>query len=84
MLATLLILALEIILRSFKIKNKEVLVNSNTFIATGHSIRNAGEKIVPVDLEKLFYHGPERSGKKINKKTGGVIVHIGGIIFQTF
>ena len=74
--------ALEIILRSFKIKNKEVLVNSNTFIATGHSIRNAGGKIVPVDLEKNYFTmDPKDLEKKINKKTGAVvIVHIGGII----
>ena len=44
--------ALEIILRSFDIKNKNVLVNSNTFIATGHAITNAGGKIIPVELEK--------------------------------
>ena len=39
--------ALEIILRSLNVKGK-VLVNSNTFIATGHAISNAGGKIVPV------------------------------------
>lgn len=74
--------ALEIILRSFKIKNKEVLVNSNTFIATGHSIRNSGGKIVPVDLEKNYFTmDPKDLEKKITKKTGAVvIVHIGGII----
>ena len=44
--------ALEIILRSLNVKGKEVLVNSNTFIATGHAISNAGGKIVPVDLDE--------------------------------
>jgi dTDP-4-amino-4,6-dideoxygalactose transaminase len=74
--------ALEIILRSFDIKNKNVLVNSNTFIATGHAITNAGGKIVPVELEKnYFMMDPQDLKKKINKKTGAVvIVHIGGII----
>ena len=74
--------ALEIILRSFDIKSKNVLVNSNTFIATGHAITNAGGKIVPVELEKnYFMMDPQDLKKKINKKTGAVvIVHIGGII----
>ena len=74
--------ALEIILRSFNIKNKKVLVNSNTFIATGHAITNAGGIIVPVDLEKeYFMMDPIDLEKKIDKNTGAVvIVHIGGII----
>jgi perosamine synthetase len=74
--------ALEIILRSFDIKNKNVLVNSNTFIATGHAIMNAGGKIIPVELEKdYFMMDPHDLEKKINKNIGAVvIVHIGGII----
>tara|TARA_A100001015_G_scaffold316556_1_gene431141 strand:- start:854 stop:1951 length:1098 start_codon:yes stop_codon:yes gene_type:complete len=74
--------ALEIILRSFDIKNKNVLVNSNTFIATGHAITNAGGKIVPVDLEKQYFMMDHNDlEKKIDKSTGAVvIVHIGGII----
>jgi len=74
--------ALEIILRSFDIKNKNVLVNSNTFIATGHAITNAGGKIIPVELEKdYFMMDPQDLEKKINKNIGAVvIVHIGGII----
>lgn len=57
--------ALEIILRSFNVKNKKVLVNSNTFIATGHAITNAGGKIIPVDLEnKYFMMDPEDLKKK--------------------
>ena len=47
--------ALEIILRSLNLKNKDVITNSNTFIATGHAITNAGGKIVPVDLEKNYF-----------------------------
>lgn len=74
--------ALEIILRSLNIKNKKVLVNSNTFIATGHAISNAGGKIVPVDLEKKFFlMDPKDLKRKINRKVGAVvIVHIGGLI----
>tara|TARA_Y100000590_G_scaffold219798_1_gene248889 strand:- start:20631 stop:21728 length:1098 start_codon:yes stop_codon:yes gene_type:complete len=74
--------ALEIILRSFDVKNKNVLVNSNTFIATGHAITNAGGKIIPVEIEKdHFMMDPQDLKKKINKNIGAVvIVHIGGII----
>ena len=57
--------ALEIILRSLNVKGKEVLVNSNTFIATGHAISNAGGKIVPVDLdERYFLMSPKDLKKK--------------------
>ena len=74
--------ALEIILRSLNIKNKNVLVGSNTFIATAHAIKNAGGKIMPVDIEKKYYMMcPKDLKKKINKKIGAVvIIHIGGIV----
>jgi len=74
--------ALEIILRALDIKKKNVLVNSNTFIATGHAITNAGGKIIPIEIEnKHFMMDPKDLEKKIKRNTGAVvIVHIGGII----
>jgi len=74
--------ALEIILRSLNVKNKNVLISSNTFIATAHAVKNAGGKIIPIDIEnKNFLMCPNDLKKKITKKIGAVIiVHIGGII----
>ena len=61
--------ALEIILRSLNLKNKDVLTNSNTFIATGNAITNAGGKIIPVDLDKnYFMMCPIDLKKKLVKK----------------
>ena len=46
--------ALEVIFRYINIQNKAVLVQSNTFIATGHAIQAAGGIIVPIDLDEEF------------------------------
>ncbi len=45
---------LEMIFRYLKVKNKAVIVQSNTFIATGHAIQAAGGIIVPIDLNNEF------------------------------
>jgi dTDP-4-amino-4,6-dideoxygalactose transaminase len=74
--------SLEVILKALNVKNKKVLVNSNTFIATAHAISNAGGIIVPVDLDnKYFCMSYNDLKKKISKNVGAVvIVHIGGLI----
>ena len=74
--------SLEIILKAINVKNKKVLVNSNTFIATAHAISNAGGIIVPVDLDNKYYcMSYEDLKKKISEDIGAVlIVHIGGLI----
>ena len=45
---------LEAIFRYINIKNKAVLVQSNTFIATGHAIHSANGIVVPFDLNSEF------------------------------
>ena len=45
---------LEVIFRTLKIKNKAVLTQSNTFIATAHAIQAAGGYIVPIDLSSEY------------------------------
>jgi len=75
--------AIEVILKSLELKKKKIIVNSNTFIATGHAIINSGYEIVPVDIDKNFYGMcPEDLEKKIKLNDVGavIIVHIGGII----
>ena len=46
--------ALECIFRFINIKNKVVLTQANTFIATGHAINAAGGKIIPFDLNEEY------------------------------
>ena len=74
--------ALEIALRAQNIEGREVIVQSNTFIATAISIQNAGGKIKLTDLEDEYYGMcPHLLEKKITSQTGAVvIVHIGGLI----
>ncbi len=45
---------LEAIFRYINIKNKAVLVQSNTFIATGHAIHSADGIVVPIDLNSEY------------------------------
>jgi perosamine synthetase len=74
--------ALETILRALNVKNKDVLLPSNTFIATSVAILNAGGKPVPVDIESKFLGiSSKKVEKLISKSTGAVVlVHIGGLI----
>ena len=74
--------ALETALKAIGVKDKEVIIPSNTFFATALAVENAGGKLVLVDCELESYSiAPTLLENKINKKTGAVIlVHIGGII----
>lgn len=74
--------AIEISMRILDIKDKEVLVPVNTFVATAVSVLLAGGKIKFVDIDPNTLSINLRSLKnKISKKTvGAIIVHIGGII----
>lgn len=74
--------AIEISMRILGIKDKEVLVPVNTFVATAVSVMLAGGKVRFVDIDPNTLSINLKSLKhKISKKTVGVIiVHIGGII----
>ena len=75
--------ALEIALRSFKLKsNDEVLVPTNTFSATAAAVFLAGGKPVLTDINpKTLCIDAENVQKYITPKTKGVIVvHIGGLV----
>ena len=74
--------ALELALLSLNIKNKEVIVPSQTFIASINSITRAGGKPVfcDIDLETGCLDKNEVL-RKINKKTKAVLyVHMFGVI----
>ena len=66
---------LEAVFRYLKVKNKAVLVQSNTFIATGHAIQAAGGVIVPIDISNEFVASFEDIKNTINKcKTDSISI----------
>jgi len=73
--------ALEIALRYYKLKGREVIVPTNTFVATPNSVIFAGGKPVFADIrEDTLCIDPEDVEKKISSKTAGIIVvHIAGL-----
>ena len=73
--------ALELICRALNLNNKEVIVPSNTFIASVNAIMNSGAKPVFADCGNDMCLDLKSIKKKITKKTAAImIVHIGGII----
>lgn len=74
--------ALEIVLRALKVKNKEVLVPTNTFFATAAAVIHAGGTPQFVDADwNTFSIDVNDLKRRINKQTAGLIVtHVGGII----
>jgi perosamine synthetase len=74
--------ALEICLEAFDVKGKEVLVPTQTFIATANAIVRAGGKPVFCDIDlNTGCISLDEIKKKINRKTAGVIfVYMFGII----
>jgi dTDP-4-amino-4,6-dideoxygalactose transaminase len=74
--------ALEIALRHFNLKGKEVIVPTNTFVATPNSVLFAGGKPVFADMrEDTLCIDPEDIKEKISQRTMGIIiVHIAGLI----
>jgi dTDP-4-amino-4,6-dideoxygalactose transaminase len=73
--------ALEIALRHYGVKGKEVIVPTNTFIATPNSVIFAGGKPVFADIRAdTLCTDPEDVKRKITSQTVGVIVvHIAGL-----
>jgi dTDP-4-amino-4,6-dideoxygalactose transaminase len=72
--------ALETSLRAINVENKEVILPTNTFIATAVAALNAGASLKILDVEKPYYTlSIEELKKNISKETGAVIiVHIAG------
>lgn len=74
--------ALTIALRHFNVKNREVIVPSNTFISSPNSIIYAGGKPVFAEInEKTICLDSDDLQGRITKKTKGImIVHLAGLI----
>lgn len=76
--------ALELIFRSIDVKDKEVILPSNTFLATVIAVLNAGGIPVFADCDDDMCIDFNDACSKVTKNTGSiVIVHIGGIISKS-
>ncbi len=74
--------ALEILLRLHNIEGKEVIVPTNTFVATPTSVLFSGGKPVFADMkEDTLCIDPEDFKRRVTSKTAGLIlVHLAGLI----
>ncbi|MDI6704127.1 MAG: DegT/DnrJ/EryC1/StrS family aminotransferase [bacterium] len=74
--------ALEITLKYLEVKGKEVIVPTNTFVATLNSVIYAGGHPVLADINpESLCIDPQDLLKRITKKTKGIIVvHIAGLV----
>jgi perosamine synthetase len=74
--------SLEIPLRYFNIKNRDVIVPTNTFVATPNSVVFAGGRPVFADMrEDTLCIDPDDVRRRITSKTAGIIVvHIAGLV----
>jgi perosamine synthetase len=74
--------ALEIMLRILNIENREVIVPTNTFVATPTSVLMSGGKPVFADMKaETLCMGVEEVTKKVTSKTAGIIVvHVAGLV----
>jgi perosamine synthetase len=73
--------ALELIFRALDVKNKEVILPSNTFIATANAILNAGGIPVFADCNEDMCLDFEKTTNLVNKNTAAIChVHIGGLV----
>lgn len=74
--------SLEIPLRYFDVKNKEVIVPTNSFVASANAVYFAGGRPVLADIrEDTLCLDPDDLEKRITSKTKGVIiVHLAGLI----
>ncbi len=74
--------ALEILLRYYDVTNSEVIVPTNTFLASGNAVIFAGGKPVLADISPhTLSLDPEEVRRKITPATKGVIaVHIAGLV----
>lgn len=74
--------AIEVVMRNLNIKGKEVLIPTNTFLATAMGVYIAGgiPKLVDIDSETLAIDFDDIKRNYTENTAGVIIVHIGGII----
>ncbi len=74
--------ALELIMKALDVEGKDVLVPTNTFIATANAVTLAGGDVVFLDTDpRTMGVTLEEIQRRVTERTAAVIVvHIGGII----
>jgi perosamine synthetase len=74
--------AIEIALRAIGVEGRDVIIPTNTFIATAIAVERAGGRVVLADIEsETLSLDPDELRRLISARTAAiVIVHIGGII----
>jgi perosamine synthetase len=74
--------ALEIVLRTLGVENRDVLVPANTFFATAAAVVHAGGRPVLMDTDpETLGTAPEEIERRITPDTAGlIVVHIGGTV----
>ncbi|MCL5877792.1 MAG: DegT/DnrJ/EryC1/StrS family aminotransferase [Candidatus Bathyarchaeota archaeon] len=74
--------SLDVALRHYELRGREVIVPTNTFIATPNGVIFAGGKPVFADMNaQTLGIDIEDVKRKVNRNTAGVIVvHIGGLV----
>lgn len=74
--------SIEIVMRILGVKGKEVLVPTNTFLATASAVHFAGGSVRLVDTDKktCSVSLEELKKRRTGKTVGVIVVHIGGII----
>lgn len=74
--------SIEIVMRILGVQGKEVLVPTNTFLATASAVHFAGGTVRLVDTNKktCSVSLEELKRRKTDKTVGVIVVHIGGII----
>jgi perosamine synthetase len=78
--------ALEIAMRAIDVAGKEVLVPTNTFVATVHAALNAGARVRFVDIDPRDYNlDVEHALRLLGPETAAVVVvHIAGFVPHGF
>ena len=75
--------ALEMIFRALDVEGREVIVPSNTFLATAIAVLNAGGTPVFADCGDDMSLDPADVASRVNEKTAAITqVHIGGIVSE--
>ena len=73
--------ALEMALRTLDVRDRSVIVPTNTFFATVASVIHSGGKVIFADITESMCIDPESIKEGIRPDTKGVIVvHVGGIV----
>jgi len=75
--------ALEMIFRAIGVEGREVIVPSNTFLATAIAVRNAGGIPIFADCGDDMSLDPDDAASRVTSHTAAITqVHIGGIVSE--